>query len=149
MGVEKLIAKLTNSNNPRELYEIPVDLCMGSVDFHLLGGKAAETDLANQLGLLVDMTLKYLIDEQHTRYLELEQLSARLELLKGSERPFYKETAPALGNAIKQRMGDASEQGMPELLKKWKVISILSPSKFKAVYDQEYENRQRGTESDT
>ncbi len=144
MGAEEIIGKLTDERDRRSILEVPPALDkLDASSYGSLTEQARTAGVVNQLGVIVDLTLKYLICESHPRYRQLEELSEKLYSMRlQGEMPFYKNEPPELVRVKKDRLSKLTEEAEFSILKKWGVISVLSPSKFKQVYGQEHDDRQ-------
>ncbi len=145
MGVGEIIAKLMNSKDPRDLYEVPLDLCSG-VSVDELAEKALAQNLHSQLGVITDITLTYLIDEQCSVYSSLQRLTQLLHPQESPEKPFYCDDHPKINEIIKSRLHKMNSPEMCTILKKWGIICVLSPEKFKEVFDRNYEGNKTSTD---
>jgi hypothetical protein len=135
MDSQAVIHRISNEENPRDLYDVPVMLCIDDISFEALTEATKEAKLVNQLGALVDLTLQYLIDSSHPRYENLQHLRENLwQCREQNTSAFYSEKDPRIMAHNKKRTN--------EFLKPWNLICVLSPEKFKQVYTQAYEDRQ-------
>lgn len=144
MGAEEIIGKLTDERDRRSLLEVPPALDeLDTASYDLLTEQARTAGVVNQLGVIVDLTLRYLMAESHPRYRQLGELSEKLYAIRlQGEMPFYKDEPPELVRVKKDRLSKLTEEAELSILRKWGVISVLSPPKFKQVYEQEHEDRQ-------
>src|SRR3989344_2802997 len=92
MDVNQIIKKI--KSEPRELYDVPAMLCLDDVLFSDLISEAKKSSIVNQLGVLVDITLSYVISTEHEKYCDLVRLKDALKCMKNQvSRPFYDESS--------------------------------------------------------
>jgi len=146
MDVGEVIRKVRNENEPRDLYDVAVHLCLDEIPLQRLANAAREAGVVNQVGALVDIAITYLLPPDSKKYRLLERLSAQLHgIRKEAAQPFYKGEDSDLSEKVARHMARLNSHEMNELLKKWGLIIVLSPEKFKQVYIQENEDRQAET----
>jgi len=144
MSVDSVIEKITNRAGSRDMYYIAPILCFDDISYNLLPDAARNAEVVNQLGVLVDLTLEWLIPSPHSRCAPLKQLSDKLySERKQGEQPFYPNTEPQIVEIKKQRLHKMNDPKMYEILIKWGIISVLSPEKFHQIFWQEYEERKK------
>jgi len=148
--IKKLIDRSEDSG--RSVLYVPFDLLSAESDYSGLVEAVKREGIVNQLGLVVDIVLSQVIDESHPRYASLKGLRDDLyETRAHGESPFYRDEDPVLTEKKKSRLEfnverDSEGRSLEfELLKKWGIIGLLTPSKFKEVFDYEYEDRQAKT----
>jgi hypothetical protein len=74
MNISTLIRKL-KTDDEREWFEIPAGICLNGIKLEYLANAAKEEDLVNQFGVMVDIALRYLIEQSDPKYAPLTKLS--------------------------------------------------------------------------
>ncbi len=140
MDVGTVIGKIL-TDDEREWFEIPVGLCLDDVSFTDLAEEAKKQGVVNQLGVQVDITLLYVINQGHPRYEQLRQLRQELNAAKvnGPLRPIHPADHPVIVELNKKRT--------PDFVKHWGFVYVPDTDKYKQVFEQENETRQAGTGS--
>ena len=142
MDIGSLIQKIKNRAGSRDLYDVPIGLCSGYISLDALADEAENAGVVNQLGVVVDLTLEYLIAPSHPRYGSLQKFSESLyEKRDVGLRSFYPYQNPRVTEVKKRLMHRLNEPKMYEILMKWDMIAVLSPDKFKQVFTQELERK--------
>ena len=132
------IIKKLKANDEREWFEIPAVICLNGIKLEDLANAAKEEDLVNQLGVMIDIALTYLIEQSDPKYAPLTRLRAQLFSEKKNDiRPFYCDED--------SRITKLNEKRTPQIVRNWNLICPLDTDTFIRVYTQEYEDRQRKT----
>lgn len=148
MDVGSIIRKILNGKAPRELYDVPVALA-SDVSLDALADAATDADVVNQLGVLVDITLQGVMPEDHPRYQAVQSLRSKLRLRMAREpemQAFYKTGHPDVMLQVQRSTERLNTPEMNAILREWGVTTVLTPEKFKQVYEQ-YEHRQATADS--
>lgn len=144
MGVEDLIIgkMLDESDSCRSVLEVPYELVFRDFQNDDLVERARRRGIVNQLGVIVDLTCAYIVNENNPKYAQLSELSRTLYGFRvDGEMSFYDEDR-VITQVKKSRLEKMTEPSELEILRKWGVIAVLSPSKFKEVYDQYAKDKQ-------
>ena len=137
MDVGSIIRKIENGNEPRELYDVPIAICSEGAELDVLARGAETYDIVNQLGALVDLTLENILPREHPRYKALQSLSDNLyDRRKEGTQAFYKTGHPDLVLEVEKSMERMNDPETNRILKKWGLVAVLSPDKFKQAYNQ-------------
>jgi len=144
MGVDLIVNKIQNEKDPRELYEVAVHLCLDDVVG--LVEAAKKHGVVNQVGAMIDLSLKYLLSPDTHRYAVLKNLGEQLyDSRNKGTRSFYKDEDQVMSDSIKKYMFRLNSPDMNDIMKKWELVITLDSEKFKQVYEQEYEDRQEAS----
>jgi hypothetical protein len=142
ISVDQIVRQIQDEHDPRSLYEVVVHLCIDNLSLPDLTKRATELGIVNQLGLMVDIALNYVLKSDDGKYSLLKNLKEQLYGLRSEGIvPFYQERNPAFYELIAKHMNRINSEDMNGLIKRWGLITTLDAEKFKQVYEQEYEDR--------
>lgn len=146
MDIGEVIAKIKDEQDKRSVLEVPPIICSEDWTdrkYQELADLAKKSNSVNQLGVMVDLTLQYVITPMHAKYASLKRLSESLfEMREQKTYPFYPAEDSRITQIKERRLEKMNEPEMVSILRKWNVVAVMSPEKFKQIYEQTHEDRQ-------